>query len=255
LDLNQWLEIYRGIASRLSLDPARDEESARILNGILKQKETISEGSLRSRVNGRDVAVFGAGPSLEDGIDAMLSSGLYSNFLHAAADGAVTAFIERGKYPELVFSDLDGPAPDLIKASSSGSWIVAHAHGDNIPLVKGLIPLLKGRLLGSTQVSPIPPLVLNLGGFTDGDRAAYWADSLGASRIMLVGMDFGEKVGRYSKRGLTGERLKRKIEKLKIGSELVSLLASRREILNLSGAPISNVKTIDLTDLEKIIKR
>jgi len=239
----------------LSLDPARDEESARILNEILKKKETISEASLRSRVNGRDVVVYGAGPSLENGIDMMLSSGLYNNFLHAAADGAVTAFIERGKYPEMVFSDLDGPAHDLIKASSSGSWIVAHAHGDNIPLVKNLIPMLKGRLLGSTQVIPIPPLVLNLGGFTDGDRAAYWADGLGASRIILVGMDFGEKIGRYSKRGLTGERLKRKIEKLKIGSELVGLLTSRRELLNLSGAPLSNSKTIDFNDLAKIIKR
>jgi uncharacterized Rossmann fold enzyme len=249
------MEIYRGIAGRLSLDPARDEESARILNEILKKKETISEASLRSRVNGRDVVVYGAGPSLENGIDMMLSSGLYNNFLHAAADGAVTAFIERGKYPEMVFSDLDGPAHDLIKASSSGSWIVAHAHGDNIPLVKNLIPMLKGRLLGSTQVIPIPPLVLNLGGFTDGDRAAYWADGLGASRIILVGMDFGEKIGRYSKRGLTGERLKRKIEKLKIGSELVGLLTSRRELLNLSGAPLSNSKTIDFNDLAKIIKR
>jgi uncharacterized Rossmann fold enzyme len=249
------MKIYRGIAQRLSLDPARDEESARILNEILKQKETISEVSFRSRVNGRDVAVFGAGPSLENGIDAMLASGLYRNFLHAVADGAVTAFIERGIYPEMVFSDLDGPAHDLIKASSSGSWIIAHAHGDNVPLVKDLIPMLKGRLLGSTQVSPIPPLVLNLGGFTDGDRAAYWVDGLGASRIILIGMDFGEKVGRYSKRGLTGERLKRKIEKLKIGSELVSLLASHREILNLSGDPISNAKTIDFNDLAKIIKR
>jgi len=249
------MEIYRGIAQRLCLDPVRDEESTRVLNEILKHKEIVSEDSLRARVHGRDVAVFGAGPSLEDGIDAMLSSGLYHNFLHAAADGAVTAFIERGKCPELIFSDLDGPAHDLIKASSSGSWIIAHAHGDNIPLVRNLIPMLKGRLLGSTQVNPIPPLVLDLGGFTDGDRAAYWADGLGASRMVLVGMDFGEKVGRYSKGGLTGERLKRKLEKLKIGSELVSLLARRREILNLSAAPILNAKTIDLNDLAKIIKR
>lgn len=249
------MEIYRGIAQRLSLDPAKDEESARILHEILKQKETVSKGSLRAKVHNRDVAVFGAGPSLKSGIDAMLESGLYANFLHAAADGAVTAFIERGKYPEVIFSDLDGPAHDLIKASSSGSWIIAHAHGDNIPLVKSLVPVLKGCLLGSTQVTPIPPLVLNLGGFTDGDRAAYWADALGASRIILVGMDFGEEVGRYSKRGLTGKKLKRKLEKLKIGSELVSLLASRREMLNLSGALISNVKTIDFNDLAKIIKR
>jgi hypothetical protein len=186
----------------------------------------------------------------------MIRSGCYGKLLHIAADGATSAFTERGVLPGMIFTDLDGPAKDLIDANSAGSWNIVHAHGDNTALVKKLVPLMGGPILGSTQVAPLPPKVLNLGGFTDGDRAVYWASELGASKILLIGMDFGTKVGRHSKPGLEGERLKRKIEKLKLGRELVEIIAEERPLycLQSTGECITNVSQISWEGVGDFVK-
>ena len=42
-------------------------------------------------------------------------------------------------------------------------------------------------------------IVYNFGGFTDGDRAVFLAEELGAKKIFLIGFDFGEIVGKWSK--------------------------------------------------------
>ena len=52
--------------------------------------------------------------------------------------------------------------------------------------------------------------VYNFGGFTDGDRSVFLAEELGASQIILVGMDLGNKIGKYySKSTCTGFRIKK----------------------------------------------
>jgi uncharacterized Rossmann fold enzyme len=43
----------------------------------------------------------------------------------------------------------------------------------------------------TTQVEPRPPVV-NVGGFTDGDRAAFLADHLGADSLVFPGWDFDD---------------------------------------------------------------
>ncbi len=55
------------------------------------------------------------------------------------------------------------------------------------------------RILGTCQTEPPLDVVYNFGGFTDGDRAAFLAEELGAREITLVGFDFGTVVGRWSK--------------------------------------------------------
>lgn len=227
------METYRCIARLLDLDASRDAEASKVLLGLLVNRETIQLEELRGRICGRVVAVYGAGPSLDAGLRGMISSGLYSRFLHLAADGAVSAFIERGRVPDMVFTDLDGPVADLMGASNAGGWTIVHAHGDNMELLRGLVPMIKGPVLGSTQVQPIPPKVLNLGGFTDGDRAVYWGSALGALSILLIGMDFGSKIGRHSKPGLQGGMLRRKLEKLRIGRELVGMIAERQAVYSM----------------------
>jgi hypothetical protein len=65
-------------------------------------------------------------------------------------------------------------------------------------------------IIASTQVNPEKiPKTVNFGGFTDGDRAVHMADSLGASKIVLLGFDTG----------LVGEKLDEKGERKKQADE------------------------------------
>jgi uncharacterized Rossmann fold enzyme len=256
LHINDWLKIYRVIAKQLSIEEARDGAATVQLSCILDGRKTLSSTDLSGRIRGCAVAVYGAGPSLGSDLDRIIELDLYDRFVNIAADGAVTAFLERGRLPAMVFTDLDGRIDDLLRAGESGSWMVVHAHGDNIPALKEQVPRMKGQLIGSTQVYPLPPKVLDLGGFTDGDRPVYWSAELGASQIILMGMDFGNTVGSYSKASLEGEGLQRKLKKLEIGRQLIGKIAARREILNLtgSGSAIDNVRKIQPGDIDRILK-
>jgi len=72
-----------------------------------------------------------------------------------------------------------------------GTIAVVHAHGDNMPLLRHWVPRLPGPVVGTTQAAPLPH-VHNFGGFTDGDRAVFAADHLGAARIAIIGFDLDD---------------------------------------------------------------
>jgi len=75
--------------------------------------------------------------------------------------------------------------------NSEGTVIVVHAHGDNVPLLCHWVPQFRGPVVGTTQGRPLPH-VHNFGGFTDGDRAVFAAQSLGAASIALLGFDLDD---------------------------------------------------------------
>jgi uncharacterized Rossmann fold enzyme len=62
------------------------------------------------------------------------------------------------------------------------------------------VPRFKGNVVGTTQAAPLPH-VYNFGGFSDGDRAVFAADELGASKITLVGVDLDDENVDPMKRG------------------------------------------------------
>jgi uncharacterized Rossmann fold enzyme len=203
------------IVERFGLDPEADLEAARVLDGILPEPD-IAE--LKKLVHGKDCVVLGAGPSLEDDLKKLESKGwMDKSFI--SADGATSALLKH-RPPDIVVTDLDGNIRDQVKAWERGSWLVLHAHGDNLENIRRVASQIDVRVLGTTQVEPFGKL-FNFGGFTDGDRAAFMAHELGASRIYLVGMDLGSEIGKYS-----GDKdLKRKIVKLSICKELLAWLA------------------------------
>ncbi len=250
-----WLKTYRRIAATLSLDEVRDASAAVILSSLLEGRQVPRIEDLKSAVDGNVVGVWGAGPSLEHDLRRALDDGLLGSMVNFVADGAVTAFLEAGMVPEMLFTDLDGPRLDLLNASSLGCIVVIHAHGDNIPLLRSLTGSFSGAVVGSTQVHPIPPRVLNLGGFTDGDRAAHWACELGAPAAFLFGMDLGPTVGRYSKSGIAGQPLERKLIKLQIAGSLLSSLSRRIAIYNFtsSGSSIPSIARASFGDLPGIM--
>lgn len=230
-----WESWYNQIVKRLKLNPRADEDATKLLDEFLPPPDIQK---LTNIIRGHECVVFGAGPSLDLDLKKLEQAG-YLNKVLIAADGATSAVL-RYRNPEFIVTDLDGSVDDQLEAWRQGSWLVVHAHGDNVAQVRKIISQLKERVIGTTQVEPFGKL-FNFGGFTDGDRAAFMAHELGASKIYLAGMDLGTKIGRHS----GNNDIKRKITKLEICKELLTWLAGEfnADLINLTsgGEPIPKV--------------
>ena len=75
--------------------------------------------------------------------------------------------------------------------AARGVPLFVHAHGDNVPALRRVVPALRGPVQPTTQAQPREGL-LNAGGFTDGDRACCLAVELGAASLALAGFDLDE---------------------------------------------------------------
>lgn len=108
--------------------------------------------------------------------------------------------------------------------------------------------------MGTTQVLPIPPLH-NYGGFTDGDRCVFLASALNAKSITLAGMDFGAKIGKYSKKQFNP--IVKRI-KLQIAKNLLEWYASYASIplynITSRGKTIAGFKEVNVETLIDLIK-
>ncbi len=215
MNLTQWLAEYARICKELSINPEDDMRAARLLQALLKKKKKIRVQKLRQLIRNKTVIIFGAGPSLEKKIKKIKIQG--STLI--CADGAVSALLKHNITPHIVVTDLDGNPRDLVRASRHAIMLV-HAHGDNIPLLRKLVPRLK-NVIGTTQARPIKN-IRNFFGFTDGDRCVSLAAHFGARKISLTGMDFGKTQGRYSK-GRQKPAGARKLIKLNIAKRLTGL--------------------------------
>ncbi len=253
MELSRWLPRYREIAASLNLNWDDDQEAADLLSTLMGGRTTPLE-RLKAEVADRGVIVFGAGPSLTDDVVRLQKGCLLEKFCLISADGATSALLDEGHIlPNVIATDLDGRVEDQIHASEMGSVVVVHAHGNNIPMLKAYVSKFRERL-GSTQVEPRKD-VHNFGGFTDGDRAAFLSVELGASFLVLAGMDFGRAIGKYSKAGSFSFDMK--VAKLKIGLALLEWLATetRTPFYNLTqqGTPVKGFKKIQVSDLWNLL--
>ncbi|HIH86340.1 MAG TPA: DUF115 domain-containing protein [Methanosarcinales archaeon] len=184
-----WEPLYLEIIRDMGYDRVKDEESARVLSGIISGMPSSRKTSilrLEALVRDRDVLVCGNAPTLE----AELEEVQPEDFCVIAADGAAAVLMDKGIVPHIIVTDLDGDVEAEIKASQAGAVMVVHGHGDNIPVIRSIVPGLC-NVLGSTQAVPLAN-VHNFGGFTDGDRCVFLARELGASAIVLIGFDFSD---------------------------------------------------------------
>ena len=117
-----------------------------------------------------------------------------------AADAAAEVLDTHGIVPDAVFTDLDGADDRLLELNESGTIVVIHAHGDNMPLLRSWVPRFKGPVVATTQSTPLNN-VYNFGGFSDGDRAVFAADELGAAHITIIGFDLDDTNVNPMKRG------------------------------------------------------
>ncbi len=181
MNYKDWEPHYTEILQYFGFDRAADEEAAQVLAGLLDHDNLLSLASL---TEGNEVTVCGNAPCLKDEL-------LQIHGIVFAADAAAEILDESGIRPDAIFTDLDGATDRFIEMNCEGTIIVIHAHGDNIPLLKHWVPRFTGKVVGTTQAAPLPH-VHNFGGFTDGDRAVFAADELGASTITLVGFDLDD---------------------------------------------------------------
>jgi len=252
--IEEWWPWYERIAALLKLDRGKDQLAADTLSRLIAKK-SIKPSDIGHLIRGKGVLIFGAGPSLEEDIRLLKKTTLLEECVKIAADGATSALLElTGTAPEFIVTDLDGRVEDQIKCERLGSVMVVLAHGDNIKRIEEVIPLLS-KVLGTTQVEPRTN-VYNFGGFTDGDRAVFFAETFTPRFIALAGMDLGTTIGRYSK-PTTGQPPEKKILKLKICKELLEWFSARTTIplynLTSSGAHIRGFQKASPLELKGII--
>jgi hypothetical protein len=182
MEFKDWEPHYCEILAFFGFDRARDEEAARLLASLMPRDNLLSLAALTCD---NPVSVCGNAPCLKDELGKI-------HGVVFAADAAADVLDIHGIRPDAVFTDLDGASDRLLELNESGTIVVVHAHGDNIALLKHWVPRFKGPLVATTQSNPLPH-VHNFGGFSDGDRAVFTADELGAEQITLIGFDLDDK--------------------------------------------------------------
>ena len=243
MTLPGWKKRYSEILKEFGYSEKKDFESAENLNSILKKKIPLSR--LRDLIIRQDVFVIGAGPTLQSSIPVLKK---YKTITKIVADGAVKALLEHNIKPEIVVSDLDGDKKSLKKIGKSNTIMVVHAHGDNLDKLE-LVSRFK-NCIGTTETRSFGK-IQNFGGFTDGDRCVFLAHHFKAKRIFLFGMDFGNKIGKYSQTKISNKKIK--LKKLRRGKKLLEWLASKNSSdLYTTSKPIKGFKKIRYHDLEKL---
>ena len=242
--ISGWNLRYLEILKEFNYDKKQDLESALILDSMLK--ESNIKQKIKEMINLKSVFVIGAGPSLALAISFLKK---FKKTTMIVADSALEPLIENGIKPDIVVTDLDGNEKTLKKIGKTKTIFVVHAHGDN-KLKLHFVKNFK-NCIGTTQTKSLGK-IQNYGGFTDGDRAVFLANYFDAKKIILFGMDFGNKIGRFSNTKLSERKIK--LKKLEKGKFLLEWLAkkSKSELFTTSN-PIGGFKKIDFKEIDAII--
>lgn len=189
MEYSAWAPRYEQIRAEFGFPFEREVAAADLLESLLPAAARGDPlARLRPLIEGRTVVVVGLAP--RTGPPPLWRLPPSSPTLAVvAADGATATCLDAGIVPTIVVTDLDGPIAAEVAANRRGSVVVIHAHGDNQPALREWVVQFPGEVVGSWAGPPRADL-LNVGGFTDGDRSAYLADHLGAEKILLWGFDF-----------------------------------------------------------------
>jgi hypothetical protein len=190
MDFREWEPHYREILDYFGFDRVQDEKAALLLASLMTRDNLLSLASITC---GNEVTVCGNAPCLKNELKKIRG-------IIFAADAAAEVLDAHDIRPDAIFTDLDGATERFVTLNEQGTIIVIHAHGDNIGLLKYWVPRFPGLVVATTQGVPLPN-VYNFGGFTDGDRAVFAADALGAVHITLIGFDLDDTSVDPVKRG------------------------------------------------------
>lgn len=229
VDFARWEPVYEAIRADFGYDRDADE---RARDRLLALTEPFADHDAATR--GQTVAVAGAGPSLTDAASIEVATGADAV---VAASTAVDALESNGVTVDWMVTDLDKNPETVRRLTERGTPVAVHAHGDNVAALESVIPdCPAGSILPTTQVRPRGHVV-NPGGFTDGDRAAFLADALGAGTLRFVGWDFDDPAVSAEKARKLGwaERLLYWLERRR--DERFGVLDGRRDAIDTTPLP------------------
>ena len=242
MTIHGWKTRFIEIRREFGYSEREDLRSVKKLNSILKNK--ASKKQLQKIIENKTVIVIGAGPSLSKSLKFLKNS---KNVTKIVADGAVRGLLEKDIKPDILVTDLDGDMKSIVKIGKTMIPVIVHAHGDNYDKLDVVRKF--SNIIGSTQTDSFGKME-NFGGFTDGDRCVFLAEYFKAKKIVLVGMDFGHKIGKYSKERVVNPKIK--LKKLKFGKKIVEWIGSKSKAELYSTQKIKGFKMIRLIDLECI---
>ena len=244
MTIRGWKTRYREIRNVFGYRKYDDLISAKKLNSKIGKRYPLS--NIKKTIRGQTVFIIGAGPSLSRSISTLKK---YQNITKIVADGAVQALIEHKIKPQILVTDLDGDIASIKKIGRTKIPIIIHAHGNNYDKLD-IVSKLQNKI-GTTQTEKFGKLE-NFGGFTDGDRCVFLAENFHAKKIILFGMDFGDKIGKYSKKKVMDR--KTKLKKLEYGKKLLEWLAKESDSeLYTTSKSIKGFKKIRLIDLQYVV--
>jgi len=242
--ISGWNSRYNEILKEFNYNKREDTDSAELLDSILGEGNHIKK--IQDLIKNENVFVIGAGPSLSNAIPKLQH---FKKTIKIVADSAVKPLIDNGIKPDIIVTDLDGDELTFRKIGKSKTIFVVHAHGDNISKLN-FIENFK-NCIGTTQTRPFGK-IKNFGGFTDGDRAVFLASYFNAKKIVLFGMDFGKRIGKFSNTKPAERKIK--LKKLKKGRSLLEWLALKtKSELFTTSSPITGFKKIPYQNLDIII--
>jgi uncharacterized Rossmann fold enzyme len=225
MQYREWRPAYEAILADFGYDESADERSRDLLAGLLDGERPLRPDDLEFPGT---VAVCGAAPSLAGELNRARNADAV-----IAASTAADVLREAGVAVDCMVTDLDKTPATARELTEAGTPVAVHAHGDNAEAVREQVPTFRGSsVLPTTQTEPVPPIV-NPGGFTDGDRAAFLADECGAESLVFPGWSFDDpSVGEAKARKLLwAERLLRWLERRR--DERFAVLDSRRDRIEL----------------------
>jgi len=226
-----WEPVYEAILADFGYDRQGDERARDRLNSLYRS----GEGDVldATEYSGQTVAIAGGASGLTEQLDTARAADVV-----VAASVAADRLQEAGVVVDCMVTDLDKNPATARDLTASGTPVAVHAHGDNVPAIERHVPEFDhASTIPTTQAAPAGAVV-NLGGFTDGDRAAFLADTLGADRLLFPGWDFDDPgVGvEKAKKLRWAERLLYWLEHRR--GEQFSVLDGRRSGIDTSGVPI-----------------
>ena len=222
MNMDEWNSVYDQISRDLGFSKEMDFKSSKALSAILGPASNLG---VADKFRGKDAYVVGNAPDLKDHLEKRAGE------VSIVADSAIDTYLDLVGLPDIIVTDLDGDIPAILKCNESGTLCLIHAHGDNIGLIEEWSGKFTGPRIGTTQNKPLHN-IFNFFGFTDGDRAAFFADYLNSRKIRLVGFDFENPSFK------SGRERERKLKKLTWAKFLLNLLARERGTEFIEGSVI-----------------
>ncbi|SDM36540.1 hypothetical protein SAMN04487949_1420 [Halogranum gelatinilyticum] len=183
MNFTEWEPVYEAILADFGFGREADENARDVLSPFATPFDLTRFDSFSDAT----VAVAGAGPSLDADLDRAAAADVV-----VAASTAADVLRDADIAVDLMVTDLDKNPETAVELTHEGVPVAAHAHGDNVPAVREWLPRFDAdHVLATTQAAPVDAVV-NYGGFTDGDRAAFLADEFGAGELVFVGWDFDD---------------------------------------------------------------